>query len=166
MGALRFIIPVMSEKSLPPFGPLGRTGPFGWPRYPLSAIGRTLKQKLGRVFKSRGAHHAAFEVKGAELRPTAAAELDSFVRANPALFERAERLRERAERTGSDGTPSESASLRAARARGEALAALAGTRAAFVAGHGEGAAEAFDLEFEARYPVVPAGPRQDDVIEP
>jgi hypothetical protein len=124
-----------------------------------------LKQKLGRVFKSGDSRPTAPEARDTELRSVAAAELEFFVRTYPALFERAERLRERAERTGSDGTPSESASLRAVRAREEALGALAGVRAAFVSRHGEGAGAVFDLEFEARYPVVPAASRQD-VIEP
>lgn len=132
------------------------------PRSPLSAISRLLKQKLGRVFKFRAADP---HLPGEVLQPTAAQELEAFRRADPAPFERADRLREKAERTGSDGTPSESARLRADRAREEVLAALAGVRAAFVGAHGDGAGEAFDLEFEARYPGVLAGSGQD-VIEP
>ena len=146
---------------------MGRTGPLGLPRLPLSAVGRSLKQKLGRMFKFRGSGPDVSADTSGDLRPAAAVELEAFMKANPAPFERAERLRERAERTGTDGTPSESAGLRAIRAREEALAAIVGVRAAFVDAHGAGAAEAFDLEFEARYPMVAADPEdQDDVIEP
>lgn len=100
-----------------------------------------------------------------DLRLDAAEALEAYASAHPALFERADRLRERAERTGSDGTPSESARLRAARAREDALAALIGVRASFVSRYGEGADAAFEREFDARYPVVSAGSGQD-VIEP
>jgi hypothetical protein len=126
-----------------------------------------LKQKLGRVFKfgRTGTHHPDAASPDESLRRSAAEELEAYARAHPAPFERAERLREKVERTGSDGTPSESARLRAARAREEALMALASVRAAFVGRHGAGAGGVFDLEFDARYPAVLAGSGQD-VIEP
>lgn len=126
-----------------------------------------MKQKLGRVFKFRrtGPHRSGVASPDESLRRTAAEELEAYTRAHPAPFERAERLREKAERTGGDGAPSESARLRAERAREEALMALAGVRAAFVGRYGAGSGGVFDLEFDARYPVVLAGSGQD-VIEP
>jgi hypothetical protein len=125
-----------------------------------------LKQRLARLFKFGGkAARKPGVTEEDHLRPDAAEALEAYASAHPALFERADRLRERAERTGSDGTPSESARLRAARAREEALAALTGVRASFVSRYGEGADVAFEREFDARYPVVSAGSSQD-VIEP
>lgn len=72
---------------------------------------------------------------------------------NPAVFERAQRLSERAERLFRSGTPSESASNRAVRAREDALEALFELRASFSAGIPE-KARIFDEEARRIYPFL------------
>ena len=71
-----------------------------------------------------------------------------------ALFERAERLSGKALRLEEAGTPSESASNRAARAREEIEAGLIALRSAFVASEGDESGEAFDREVLKRYPAL------------
>ena len=76
-----------------------------------------------------------------------------------ALFERAERLAVKAGRLEEAGTPSESASNRATRAREEVEAGLAALRDVFVASEGEEGAWAFDREVGRRFPKLgPLGP--------
>ncbi|MCL6438331.1 MAG: hypothetical protein K6T51_06955 [Rubrobacteraceae bacterium] len=72
---------------------------------------------------------------------------------NAAVFERALRLSERAERLERSGTPSESACNRAARAREDALEALFELRTTFSAGVPE-KARAFDEEARRIYPFL------------
>jgi hypothetical protein len=75
------------------------------------------------------------------------------------LFERADRLAVKAGRLKEAGTPSESASNRAARAREEVEVGLAALRDAFVASEGEEGARAFDREVGRRFPALaPLGP--------
>ena len=72
---------------------------------------------------------------------------------NAALFERAERLRVKADRLESAGTPSESANNRADRARMEVEAGLLDLREAFARSAGE-RRRAFDLEVGRLYPTL------------
>jgi ferric-dicitrate binding protein FerR (iron transport regulator) len=87
------------------------------------------------------------------LRSRAASIIQEYADAHAALFERADRLKEKVERLEKDGTPSESARNRAERARREIEAGLAALRASFAASVGgrEGW-HAFDREVERRYP--------------
>jgi hypothetical protein len=132
----------MSEGSLPPFGPFRLFGSR-------SSLGRLVKQTLGRFFKRpRG------DISSPDhpLRARAASAIREYADSHPTLFERAARLRERAERLERSGTPSESARNRAERAREEVLEGLAHLRASFAASLGEAGARAFDREVERRYP--------------
>jgi len=87
------------------------------------------------------------------LSSLAASAIEEYVEANLALFERAERLGEKAGRLESSGMPSESANNRAERARREVRAGLAALRASFVeSGGGSEGGRAFDREVDRRYP--------------
>jgi uncharacterized coiled-coil DUF342 family protein len=88
------------------------------------------------------------------LRARAAEEIRAYAETHAALFERAARLREKADRLESDGTPSESARNRAARAEREVGSGLADLRSAFATSGGEEGLRAFDLEVESRYPAL------------
>ncbi len=68
------------------------------------------------------------------------------------LVERAERLAARARRLQEQGTPSESANNRAARAREEVEAGLAALRDTFVASEGQVGGDAFDREVGRLFP--------------
>ncbi len=83
----------------------------------------------------------------------AASVIREYAEAHATLFERAERLRAKAERLEKAGTPSESARNRAERAWREVEAGLAALRASFATSVGgrEGW-RAFDREVERRYP--------------
>ena len=83
----------------------------------------------------------------------AASAIREYAEAHATLFERAERLGEKAERLARLGMPSESASNRAERARREVEAGLAALRTSLVEslGTSEGG-RAFDREVERRYP--------------
>ena len=87
------------------------------------------------------------------LRSLAASAILEYAAENAALFERAERLREKAERLERAGIPSESAANRAERARMEVETALLALRASFASSAGGSAGErAFDHEVEHLYP--------------
>ncbi len=96
------------------------------------------------------------------LRSRAAGAIEEYAGAHAALFERAERLGEKADRLEEDGTPSESARNRAERARREVAAGLAALRVSFAApdaGDAPGGEapederrRAFDREWERLYP--------------
>jgi hypothetical protein len=87
------------------------------------------------------------------LRSRAASVIREYADAQAALFERAERLREKADRLEKDGTPSESAHNRAERARREIEVGFAALRASFAASvGGRDGWRAFDREVERRYP--------------
>ena len=87
--------------------------------------------------------------------PLATTAIREYARGHAALFERAERLREKADRLEREGIPSESAANRAERARREVEAGLLALRASFASSVGGGAAErAFDQEVERLYPTV------------
>jgi hypothetical protein len=87
----------------------------------------------------------------------AASAIREYAREHAALFERAQRLREKAERLERVGTPSESAANRAERARMEVEAGLLALRASFASSVGGSAGErAFDHEVERLYPTLGA----------
>ncbi len=142
----------MSEGSLPPFGNL-KSGFL-----PFSLIKRAADSFRGRFRRPQpGGRPEPATEPGPELRSRAAAVILEYAEAHPALFERAERLRARAERLESEGTPSDSAYNRAERAEGEVEAGLAGLRESFAeAGTGTGRAGyvAFDREVQLRYPAL------------
>jgi ferric-dicitrate binding protein FerR (iron transport regulator) len=126
----------MNQESLPPFAHLA-----------LRSFPGTLKRALGRLFKRRRG------VDDPTLRSRAASAIREYADAHATLFERAERLREKAERLARAGTPSESARNRAERAKREVVAGLAALRASFAASAGGSEGwRAFDREVALRYP--------------
>jgi hypothetical protein len=85
----------------------------------------------------------------------AASAIREYVGKHAALFERAERLREKVDRLEKAGIPSESAANRAERARKEVEAGLLALRASFASSVGGSAGErAFDHEVERLYPTL------------
>lgn len=85
----------------------------------------------------------------------AASAIGEYAAKHAALFERAERLREKADRLEKAGIPSESAANRAKRARREVEAGLLALRASFASSVGGSAGErAFDHEVERLYPTL------------
>ena len=82
----------------------------------------------------------------------AASAIGDYAEAQRTLFERAERLGQKARRLRDSGTPSESANNRAERARREVEAGLAALRASFSASAGDEGGRAFDREVARRYP--------------
>jgi uncharacterized protein HemY len=110
------------------------------------------KRALGRL---AGRAQRAEEAPAPDptLSSKAASAIREYAEAHATLFERAKRLGEKAERLEISGTPSESATNRADRARREVEAGLAALRASFVESSGESeGGHAFDLEVERRYP--------------
>ena len=93
-----------------------------------------------------------------ELRSRAAAAIREHANHYATLFERAERLRKRAERLESEGTPSDTARNKAERAEREVASELSNLRAEFLGSAGStdtGITEkgfAFDQEVNALYP--------------
>jgi hypothetical protein len=87
------------------------------------------------------------------LASQAASLIRGYARDHAALFERAYRLREKAERLERAGTPSESAANRAERARIEVESGLLALRDAFAASVGE-RERAFDHEIGRLYPAL------------
>jgi hypothetical protein len=89
------------------------------------------------------------------LVPLAASAIREYASAHAALFERAERLLEKAERLERAGIPSESAANRAERAWAEVETGLLALRASFASSAGRRAGErAFDHEVERLYPTL------------
>ena len=114
-----------------------------------------VKRVAGRL--KRGRRRTDSEEKGdldPEIRARAAGAIREYADAQATLFERAERLRERAERLEGEGTPSDSALNRAERAESEVAAGLTDLRASFVTGSGEEGRLAFDKEIEILYPAL------------
>ncbi|HEX2729075.1 MAG TPA: hypothetical protein VHM16_04925 [Rubrobacteraceae bacterium] len=135
----------MSEGSLPPFRSI-------WLRFsPATLLRGPLGKVSARLRRRREAPPAA-----TDLRSRAAVTLGEHTKAHAALFERASRLREKAERLERAGTPSESARNRAARAEWEAAENLAELRTSFTASAGDDGARAFDLEVRESYPALGA----------
>jgi hypothetical protein len=117
-----------------------------------------LKRVLGR-FLGRPRPDAQEPVPDAAVVSRAGVAIGRHAGEHATLFERAERLAVKAGRLKEAGTPSESASNRAARAREEVEAGLAALRDAFVASEGEEGARAFDREVGRRFPALaPLGP--------
>jgi hypothetical protein len=131
----------MSEGSLHPFGAIR-----------LRSLPGAFKRALGRL-AGRARRPEEVPAPDPALSSLAAAAIREYAEAHATLFERAERLGDKAERLKSLGTPSESATNRAERARREVEAGLAALRASFVesAGANEGG-RAFDREVERRFP--------------
>ena len=100
---------------------------------------------LGRFFGRRR--------REPDLTSQAASLVTEYVRENTALFERAERLRQKADRLERGGTPSESAANRAERARMEVEAGLIALRDSF-ASSVEERRRAFDHEVGRLYPTL------------
>ena len=85
----------------------------------------------------------------------AASAIREYAGKHAPLFERAERLQEKADRLEKAGIPSESAANRAARARREVEAGLLALRASFASSVGGNTGEwAFDHEVERLYPTL------------
>lgn len=135
----------MSEGSLPPFRSI-------WLRFSPAAL---LRGKLGKN-SGRLRRRRAMPPADPDLRSRAATTLREHAKAHAALFERASRLREKAERLERAGTPSESARNRATRAESEAADSLFEPRAAFAASDGDEGARAFDLAVRESYPALGA----------
>jgi hypothetical protein len=111
-----------------------------------------LKRVLARL-AGRGRRAEEVSALDPALNSMAASAIREYAEAHAALFERARRLGEKAERLARSGTPSESATNRAKRARREVAAGLAALRASFVESSEESeGGRAFDLEVERQYP--------------
>ena len=102
---------------------------------------------LGRFFGRRSAE------PDLALTSQATSLVAEYARENTALFERAERLRQKADRLESDGTPSDSAANRAERARMEVEAGLLALRESF-SSSGEERKRAFDRAVWRLYPTL------------
>lgn len=140
----------MSEGSLPPFGVSGAR-----------SIPGAVARALGRLFGKPRYEREEIPPDPA-LSRRAADAVGRHAGDHAALFERAERLTEKASRLERAGTPSDSASNRAARARGEVEAGLAALRASFVKDEGPDGAAAFDREVEGRFPALGLKTRNPD----
>src|SRR5918998_322310 len=108
-SAQRFIMCAMNEGSLPSFASVR-----------LRSLPRTIGIGFGRLFgRLRRRRDESPAPEDPTLRSRAASAIREYAEAHAALFERAERLREKAERLENEGTPSESARNRAERAMRE-----------------------------------------------
>ena len=117
-----------------------------------------LKRALGR-FLGLQRPDAPEPTPDAAVASRAGAVVERHAGEHATLFERAERLAGKAGRLKEAGTPSESATNRAARAREEVETGLAALRDAFVASEGEEGARAFDREVGRKFPTLgPLGP--------
>jgi hypothetical protein len=116
------------------------------------------KKGAGKPAEERPENRAVTATGTAELpsglEARAEQEVTSYLEAQGGALERAERLREKAERLEADGTPSESAQNRALRALEEVEVGLKAFRAKFVRSAPDGspsqAARAFDRALERR----------------
>jgi hypothetical protein len=131
---------LMSESSLPLLDALRlRSFPGG--------VRRVLGRLLGRRKKEPAPDLALISLAASAIR--------EYAGKHAALFERAERLREKADRLEKAGIPSESAANRAERARKEVEAGLLALRASFASSVGGSSGErAFDHEVERLYPTL------------
>ncbi|MGB3635472.1 MAG: hypothetical protein WA982_15625 [Rubrobacteraceae bacterium] len=136
----------MSERSLPPFGVFGaKLLPFSLVKRVASRLGKNLRR----------ARPEETPAPAPELRSRATAAIREYADSHSALFERAERLRERAERLNSEGTPSDTALNRAERAESEVAVELANLRTRFLKAADSREEElAFDQEVRALYPAI------------
>ena len=128
----------MSESSLPLLGTLR-----------LRSFPGVARRALGRLFGRRQRE------PDLALISRAASAIREYATEHAALFERAERLREKADRLERAGIPSESAANRAERARVEVETGLLDLRARFASSAGGSAGErAFDHEVGRLYPML------------
>lgn len=121
----------------------------------------TVTHPEGRRINSGGdggvtARPAAREVGEAD-RERAAAALREFLEENATSVERAARMRNQAERLEREGTPSDSARIRAERAREEVVDGLSRLRRALHTAGEAAAARALDLEVTKLNPPVEPG---------
>jgi uncharacterized coiled-coil DUF342 family protein len=106
-----------------------------------------VRRALGRLFAHRK------ETPDAASISRAASAIREYAAEHAALFERAQRLRDKAERLERAGIPSESAANRAERARMEVETGLLALRVAFASSEeGHAGERAFDHEVERLYP--------------
>jgi hypothetical protein len=126
----------MSEISLPLLGTLR-----------LRSFPKAAGRVLGRFFSPRKAE------PDPKLVLQAASTIAEYAKDHAALFERAERLRAKAERLERAGTPSESAANRAERARAEVETGLLALRDSFAASVAQ-RRSAFDRELGRLYPTL------------
>jgi hypothetical protein len=132
----------MNEGSLPSFATVA-----------LRSLPGAVERKLGRLFGRLRRQKGGSALENRALRSRAASVVKEYADAHATLFERAERLRQKADRLEKDGTPSESAHNRAERAKREIEVGLAALRASFAASvGGRDGGRAFDREVERRYP--------------
>ena len=110
---------------------------------------------LGRVFGRRKREQAS----DLALASQAATLIRDYARDHAALFEREQRLREKADRLERAGIPSESAANRAERARMDVVAGLLALRDAFAVSLVE-RERAFDHEVGRLYPTLGTSVRQ------
>jgi hypothetical protein len=129
---------VMSESSLPLLGSLR-----------IRSFPGVARRALGRLF---GRQRRGEREPDPVLISRAASAIREYARDHAALFERAERLRAKANRLERDGIPSESAANRAERARREVETGLLALRASFA--EGRAGERAFDHEVERMYPTL------------
>ena len=118
----------------------------------LRSLPKAAGRLLGRFFARRKAE-PNLEPASSELASQAASAIVEYARDHAALFERAERLRTKAERLERAGTPIESAANRAQRARAEVEAGLLVLRDSFAASAAE-RRRAFDREVGRLYPAL------------
>jgi hypothetical protein len=129
---------LMSESSLPLLNALR-----------LSSFPGDARRVLGRLLGRRK------KEPDLALISLAASAIREYAGKHAAVFERAERLQEKADRLEKAGIPSESAANRAERARKEVEAGLLALRASFASSVGGSAGErAFDHEVERLYPTL------------
>jgi hypothetical protein len=129
----------MSESSLPLLGALR-----------LRSFPGVARRALGRLFGRRKDAPAV----DLALVSRARSAIREYASEHAALFERAERLREKADRLERAGIPSESAANRAERARSEVESGLLAVRASFASSAGGPGERTFDLEVERLYPTL------------
>jgi hypothetical protein len=115
----------------------------------LRSFAGVARRVLGRVFGRRKRE----EAPDLALASQAAALIRDYARDHAALFEREQRLREKADRLEGAGTPSESAANRAERARLEVEAGLFALRDAFAVSLKE-RERAFDHQVGRLYPAL------------
>jgi len=129
----------MSEGSLPPFK--------------LRLLRSSMRRTLARVsgfLRSGNADVPQANPPDSTPASDASPVIQSYAESHAALFERAERLREKADRLDQEGTPSDSASNRARRAEEEVERGLRELRSSYAS---NGDAEVrFDREVARRYP--------------
>jgi len=131
---------LMSEGSLPLLGTLR-----------LRSFPGVARRALGRIFGRRKKKPAP----DLALISRASSTIGEYAREHATLFERAQRLREKADRLERAGIPSETAANRAERARMELATGLLALRASFASSAGGSAGEqAFDREVERLYPTL------------